>query len=102
MTWGGRRGFAKKPWGTWGLENQGLVKPQLQKSPHLLEKANPPVALIGPLPPQDWDGAPHNRRHTCTRLLSGMEVMVLKLVLSLSRHAGTYLSKRIVKLAFSD
>lgn len=39
---------------------------------------------------------------TCTRLLSGIAVMVLKLVLSFSKHTGIYLSKRIVKLAFSD
>lgn len=88
----------KKHWRTFGLEDQGwrnLTTPEIFPSPW--------ASKICSL---DW-ATDHIRlrcyqRHTCTKLFSGIEVMVLKLVLSLSKHAGTYLSKRIVKLAFSD
>lgn len=88
----------KKHWRTFGLEDQGwinLTTPEIFPSPWAskiccLDQATDHIRLRC------------NQRHTCTKLFSGIEVMVFKLVLSLSKHAGTYLSKRIVKFAFSD
>lgn len=66
--------------------------------PHLLKWAKCVLFWL----PQAQNISCRGWTQTCTRLLSGIEVMALKLVLSFSKHTGTYLSKRIVKLAFSD
>lgn len=87
------QGFAKST-REHGVGERGLEKPQLQQDLRLPWSA--------PVLPRGWNVTQGLGRHTCTRLFSGIEVMVLKLVLSFSKHAGTYLSKRIVKLAFSD